>query len=292
MLVIRFGTEIIMDRYAEIKGKVLDLAKADKSIHAVIAIGSSTRSELKADEYSDLDLIIATDDNEKWLYGNAPEQIGNVKISFVEPTLGGGKERRILYENALDVDYIILTAEQFKTAIKEGVASWVCNRGYSVLYDTMGFEKLLDEHVNTKIEYHGMSETEYVNMVNDFCFHVVWTSKKILRGELWTAKMCLDAYLKNHLLRMIEMYSAYSYNVDVWHAGRFLEKWADDSVREALTKCFAHYDRKDIVAALFETNKLFTRLAKAVAEIRNYSYPETAVEYSGELFTEYFGAEL
>ena len=127
-----------MDRYAIIKNKILDIANSDKSIRAVIAIGSSTRSELKADDYSDLDLIIATDDTEKWLYGTAPEQIGNVKISFVESTLGGGKERRILYENALDVDMIVLTLEQFETAIKEGVASWVCNRGYFVLHDTMG----------------------------------------------------------------------------------------------------------------------------------------------------------
>ena len=33
-----------------------------------------------------------------------PVKLGNVKISFVEMTLGGGKERRILYDGALDVD--------------------------------------------------------------------------------------------------------------------------------------------------------------------------------------------
>lgn len=109
-----------MDRYALIKSKILDIANTDKSIRAIIAIGSSTR--LKADDYSYLDLIIATDDAKKWLYGTAPEQIGNIKISFVEPTLGGGKERRILYENALDVDMIIFTPEQFETIIKEGLS--------------------------------------------------------------------------------------------------------------------------------------------------------------------------
>lgn len=281
-----------MDRYATIKSKILDIANADKSIRAVIAIGSSTRSELKADEYSDLDLIIATDDTEKWLYGTIPKQIGNVKISFVEPTLGGGKERRILYENALDVDMIIFTPEQFETAIKKGIASWVCNRGYSVLYDTDGYENLLAEYVNNKIAYNGMTEAEYINMVNDFCFHVVWASKKILRGELWSAKMCLDAYLKNYLLKMIEMHSACKRNVDVWHDGRFLDSWTDDKIKEALTKCFAHYDRKDMILALFETDKLFGQLSKEVAEIKGFNYPKNAVEYSKNLFMEYFRNEL
>ncbi len=281
-----------MDRYAIIKNKILDIAKTDKSIRAVIAIGSSTRAEVKADDYSDLDLMIATDDTEKWLYGTVPEEIGNVKISFVESTLGGGKERRILYENALDVDLIVFTPEQFESVIKEGVASWVCNRGYSVLYDTMGFESLLAEYVNHKIEYAGMPETEYINMVNDFCFHVIWASKKILRGELWAAKMCLDAYLKNYLLKMIEMYSAYIHEVDVWHDGRFLDRWADDTIKEALTKCFAHYDRKDMISALFESNTLFSQLAKEVAQIRQFDYPENAVDYAKDLFMEYFGDEL
>lgn len=281
-----------MDRYAIIKDKILNIANTDKSVYAVVVIGSSTRSELKADDYSDLDLIIATDDTEKWLYGNVPEKIGNAKISFVELTLGGGKERRILYENALDVDMIVFTPKQFEAVIKEGVAGWVCNRGYSVLYDTMGFEELLAEYVNSKIVYGGMTEAEYINIVNDFCFHIVWTSKKILRGELWSAKMCLDAYLKNYLLKMIEMYSAYICNADVWHDGRFLDMWADDKIKKALTKCFAHYDRQDMISALSETRKLFCQLAKDVAIIRNFNYPENAVDYAQYLFKEYFGDDL
>ena len=85
----------MQDRYAQIKSRILELAKADEGIKAIVAIGSSTRSEVKADEYSDLDLIIATEDTEKWLYGDIPEQLGDMRISFVEPTLGGGKERRL-----------------------------------------------------------------------------------------------------------------------------------------------------------------------------------------------------
>ncbi len=279
----------MQDRYAQIKLRILELAKADEGIKAVVAIGSSTRSEVKADEYSDLDLIIATEDTEKWLYGDIPEQLGDMKISFVEPTLGGGKERRVLYKNALDVDMIVFTPEQLVAAAKEGVAGWVCNRGYTVLHDSMGVGELLGEYVRREVSYSQLTEYEYINLVNDFCFHIVWASKKILRGELWTAKMCIDAYLKNHLLKMLEMYTVNKYQSDVWHDGRFLDRWADEVIKTSLPQCFAHYDREDMIAALAETKSLFAQIAREVAELKGYAYPEVAVNYADEIFSEYFG---
>ncbi len=283
------GSDKMQDRYEQIKSRIIELADADEGIKAVVVIGSSTRSEVKADEYSDLDLIIAAEDTEKWLYDDIPKQLGEMKISFVEPTLGGGKERRVLYKNALDVDIIVFTPEQLVNAAREGVAGWVCNRGYTVLYDTMGITELLSEYVCHEVNYSQLTEAEYINLVNDFCFHIVWASKKILRGELWTAKMCIDAYLKNHLLKMLEMYTVNKYERDVWHDGRFLDRWADDSIKNSLPKCFAHYDREDMIAALGETKALFVRTAREVAGYKGFAYPEVAVSYADELFAEYFG---
>lgn len=196
-----------MDKYKKIKNRLYSFAEMDENIKAVVLIGSSTRDTVMADKYSDLDVIIATNNTEKWLYGDYPEQLGDIKISFVEPTLGDGKERRVLYEGALDVDMIIFTPDQFETAIKEGVASWVMNRGYKVMYDSAGYSELLLKYVSHKIPDNSISEPEFINMVNDFYFHTVWAVKKLFRGELWSAKMCIGAYLKNYLLKIIELYS-------------------------------------------------------------------------------------
>lgn len=275
-----------MDRFMNIKEKLLALAKEDEDIKAIVLIGSSTRDTVKADEYSDLDVVIATEKPEGWLYGDCPEKLGSVKISFVEPTLGGGKERRILYDGSLDVDMIVFTPEQFEKAIREGVASWVMNRGYEILYDAEGFFTLLEEHISHELKPTDLAEPEFNNMVNDFFFHTVWASKKILRGELWTAKMCIDAYLKNYLLKMIEMYSVSKYHADVWHDGRFLDRWAEKEILSDLEKCFAHYDREDMVSALLATLDLFCRLASQTAEIKGYKYPIEAENYTKFLLEE------
>ena len=51
--------------------------------------------------------------------------------------------------------------------------------------------------------YHRLpSSAEYRNSVADFLYHVLWTAKKLGRGELLTAKDCLDIYMKNLLLKV------------------------------------------------------------------------------------------
>ena len=96
----------------------------------------------------------------------------------------------------------------------------------------------MDRYMNIKEQLRTLAkrDEDIKAIVFDFFFHTVWASKKILRGELWTAKMCIDAYLKNYLLKMIEMYSVSKYHVDVWHDGRFLDRWAEKEVLMELEK--------------------------------------------------------
>ena len=265
-----------MDKYFQIKSKILESAESDEDIKAVIAIGSSTRRDVKADEYSDLDLFIITENTEPWFSGEYPKKFGNVNISFIENTLGGGKERRCIYDEEKDVDFILLTPEQFKTAIYDGVAQWVMNRGYVVFYDTMDFASLLEKHIVHGVTAPSMTEDEFSNMVNDFYFHNIWSYKKLKRGEIWSAKNCVDSYLKRYLLRMMELYCSKISGMDVWHDGRFIEKWAGEEILTELKECFAHYDKDDIKNALIKTHELFARITKELAETLGYEYPTGA----------------
>ena len=265
-----------MDRYIDIKKRLLECANENDEIKSIIAIGSSTREDVKADEYSDLDLFIVTEDATKWYSGEFPSLLGEVSISFDEHTLGGGMERRCIYDEDRDVDMIILTPAQFEEALKTGVASWVMNRGYKILYDINSYEKMIKRYVKPGHSNPEMTEEEFNNAVNDFYFHNIWAGKKLKRGELWSAKMCVDAYLKNHLLKMMELYCHEIDGKDVWHDGRFLDKWAGESIVHDLEKCFAHYNKQDVWNALVATNKLFEKITREIAVGKGYAYPDKA----------------
>ena len=267
-----------MDRYIDIKNRIIEYAGQDEDMKAVIVIGSSTREEVKADEYSDLDLIIVSENVNRWYSGEYPNLLGDVKISFIEPTLGGGKERRCIYDEDRDVDMIIFTQSQFEEALKSGVASWVMNRGYDVLYDAIAIEKEIEIYVKKGHSNPDITAEEFENMLNDFYFHNIWASKKLLRGELWSAKMCVDAYLKNYLLRAIELYCYEIKDKDVWHDGRFIDQWAGACIIDKLNHCFAHYEKADVLNALKATNSLFEELTRKLAMKKGYLYPEKAAE--------------
>lgn len=264
------------DRYADIKNKLCELAEKDEDIRAVIAIGSYTRKDSPADQFSDLDLIIVTTVPESWYSGEYPAKLGEVGISFIEPTLGGGAERRCIYGADRDVDMIIFTPEQFGKALTDGVAEWVMDRGYELLCDKEDYTIWIPRYVSTKVSREVMSADEFVNLVNDFYFHNIWAYKKLKRGEMWSAVMCINGYLKERLLKIIEQYHMCIYDCDVWHDGRFLDRWADPYVAEDLEECFARYYYPDCVSALEATHTLFARLARELAEKMGYPYPKGA----------------
>jgi len=43
---------------------------------------------------------------------------------------------------------------------------------------------------------HPPAQDEFLDLINDFWYHTVWTAKKLRRGELWTAQGCSDSYMK------------------------------------------------------------------------------------------------
>lgn len=266
-----------MDKYMEIKKRMVELAKSDSDIKLLVAIGSSTHDDGKNDEFSDLDVIISTDNVEKWYSGEYPALLGDVNISFIEPTLGEGKERRCIYGDDLDVDMLIFSPAQFDKALKEGVMEWVMNRGYEILYEASPCQELIQKFVKHGHSNPSISEEEFSNCVNNFYFHNIWAYKKLKRGELWSAKMCVDAYLKTHLLKMLEVYRSTAFGVDVYHDGRFIDEWAGEEISSELKKCFAHYEKDDVLLALQETSRLFEKVSRKIAEKQGFAYPEKAL---------------
>lgn len=275
------------DRFSGIKENILSLAGKNEKIKAVIEIGSQTRKCEKADEYSDLDLIIISDISEAFIDDDKIlSEVGDIQISFTEATFGGGMERRILFDGNLDVDFILLSPDQFISLMESHFVDVIFARGFSVLYDTMNAADKITVKSGSRLPYEKLTDKEYDNLVNDFWFHTVWAAKKICRGEIWTAKMCIDGYLKRYLMRMVEMYHVcvHGNDFDVWHEGRMVDKWADEEIKSKLAECFDSYDAQGLSSALKNTADLFGFLARTCARTDEYNYPQKAEEYAKSVY--------
>ena len=277
----RGGTN--MNEYENILAGVTKLGKTIDQVKAGIIIGSRARIECPADEYSDIDIILLVDDidffiqTDEWLDG-----LGEYHISFSEYTVANGKERRVFFDNAMDVDFLFLKASDIDRIEKDENFKEIISRAYRVLFDKISFSNVLNRMALSPDPHLLLPESDFENIVGNFWFHSIWAAKKVLRGELWVAKSCVDGYMKNLLLQMIELYShaVNSSNYDTWHCGRFIEQWAEPWIVEKFPDIYAGYSVNDTLRALSETMDLFRKLAVDTAERLNYSYPHEADIYA------------
>lgn len=269
-----------MNTYDELIKKFVSWAKTSCDVKSVFVVGSRSRIDHPADEYSDLDLVMVVTNPEYFLSSDQwLESIGDYWASFIErTTVGGGKERRVLFENALDVDFAIFSEKGFEQVIEKNEVQAVFKRGFRVLLDKNGWANALPKISIECQVYSPPTESEFLNFVNDFWYHSVWTTKKLLRGELWSAKSCVDSYMKQLLLKIIECHAhaIKSWDYDTWHNGRFLDVWAEQRVKQGLQGVFAHYDKNDIRLALLATMDLFRLLAIEVSEKMDFEYSNDA----------------
>lgn len=187
-----------------------------------------------------------------------------------------GVERRVMFDPHLDVDFVILTPEYFSGMLQIKEVQQVFKKGYKVLFDKIDVTNNFKVPGDTAPVHSLPAQYQFDNLVQDFWYHVIWVSKKMLRGEIWVAKECLDSNLKHLLRTMAEWHAATVLGNTPWHNGRFIEQWADPRLVSCFSAIFAIYDRNSMLLAMIETMNIFRLLAIEVAESLEYSYPQQA----------------
>ncbi len=290
--------DLMTTAYKQLLDRFVAWAQTQPDIRAAIVLGSQARLDRPADQWSDLDLLVITTEPDRllartdWL-----EHLGTLYLTFLEPTaVGGMTERRALFEGGLDVDFTpapVELARQFAAHGWPPEIVGVIRRGMRFVLDKDGLAASLSMPSGEPPAPQPPTQDKFLNLVNDFWYHAVWMAKKLRRGELWTAKLCCDSYMKRLLLTMIEWHAsaASGWSADTWHNGRFLEQWADPRAIDGLRGAFARYDAADVRHALFASMDLFRWLATEAAERLGYPYPTSAEKQVTVLVRNYLSAQ-
>ncbi|MBM2822440.1 MAG: hypothetical protein HW413_1186 [Thermoleophilia bacterium] len=250
-----------------IEAAVAEWARERGDVRAAIVVGSRARADTPADRWSDLDIILIVDDPEPYARSAAwVSEFGTPALTFLEETPLGQRERRVLYETGEDVDLPLFPLSALERLEQSSNAAALLARGYRLLVDEIGLEERLRSLVASTPAPTHPTQADFEQLAADFWYHALWTAKKLRRGEVFTAIDCLDGYMKARLVTLLEWHArAVDPSVDTWHAGRFLERWADPGALSALEKAFAHYDVRDVARALWETIDLFQGLEEETA---------------------------
>lgn|GEM_PF-413495 len=244
-----------------------DWARQRDDVRALLVVGSQARANVPADRWSDLDLVLIVDDPEP--YAEDPSwvrEFGQPVLTFLEDTPVGQRERRVLYESGEDVDFPLFPVTALELLEQSENAAHLLARGYRVLIDRIGLAERLARVAAAVERPRPPTQRDFTQLASDFWYHALWAAKKLRRGEVFTAKGCLDGYMKDRLVTLLEWHArAIDASVDTWHDGRFLERWADPGALAALERAFAHYDVRDVARALWETIDLWQGLEEETA---------------------------
>jgi aminoglycoside 6-adenylyltransferase len=273
-----------------------DYVLKQEDIPLAFLVGSQARTSMPADAWSDIDVVLITEEPAKYLDDSL--WLKNLDlvpiITFLEITaVGDQRERRVLFQNGVDVDFSVFPISQFKLMINSGLVpaeiATGLRRGILPLKDDENLLGPLQKGLEAtnvsnaaSSQPWSLSEQDFKQSTSDFLYHFVWIARKLRRGELWTAKMCNDCYMKRLLLQMIEwyMHSKKGSNYDTWHSGRFIEKWAEEWIVKDLRSTFGDYEIEGIRSSLYSTVKLYSRLAKDVSRDLKFEYPVKSEEFA------------
>ncbi len=276
--------------FEKLIGNFVHWAGSQDDIRMAFVLGSRARTDHPADEWSDLDLAVVAKDIHPYIASAEwVRQIGEPKLSFVEGT-GDGRslERRVLFDGGLDVDFALMPLEMVRALTRTRIPPDVADlfrRGVRVLLDK---DQLIPDPEQLAAAWQPPAppaETEFLEVINDFWYHAVWTAKHLRRGELWWAKAGCDIRLKELLRRMLEWHAraVHGADHDTWLRGRFLEEWVDDRALRSLKDIYAHYDETDLWHALEATMNLFEWVSRETAQKWDYSLPKDGIEFAQEL---------
>ena len=207
--------------------QVSEWARSEPGVRAAFVVGSQARTDTPADEWSDVDVVLLADeparllDDTSWL-----SRFGTPLLSFVEETaLGGERERRVLYDDGLEVDFAVFPASALAALAADPATGSVLARGHRILHDEAGLAAALAAAPPPAPP----PPREPAEIAQDFWYHALWTAKKWRRGEALVARSCLESHLKPLLLEADRSRAS----GDTWHGSRFAERWASPEVVDA-----------------------------------------------------------
>jgi len=202
-------------------------------------------------------------------------EIGPVLVSFVVSTAGGEPEQLVLFDGGLNVDFVIVGIDGLRRAAEAGRVPPGFLRGARVIVDKDGVAvRTVPSEFRAPTPARPSPE-EAVAGLTRFWYGAYYIAKQLRRGDLWVA-LSRQREMTDGMLGLLETHAhaTRGWDLDTWHRGRFIDRWADPTALADLPGIFPGYSEGEAWRALVATVDLFRRLAAELAAGLGVPYPQ------------------
>ncbi len=275
----------------EFETSVVDWARAQPGLAALVLIGSRARPGGEVDEWSDWDYHLITDRPDRYLDPAWPARIAPVWHAHVERTERGVSKLSVIFAGGFEADFVPLAAWQMRlvywamarpglaavypAALRRGIANTrlVVGPGHRVVVGGPAWERRLAALAAVWPEP-GFTAEIFREHCGAFWRHAVWVQKKIARGELRAAHRWNQVEVMEHLLALLAEEARLA-GRPARPEARKAEQWLE-SRRLEQTLLPGAPDRRVLARALLAEIGLFEEVAPAVARAHGFAVPDHA----------------
>ncbi|MEO5889605.1 MAG: aminoglycoside 6-adenylyltransferase [Ferruginibacter sp.] len=262
---------------AEIKNLILDLAKQDDRIRAVLLNGSRANPNIKPDKFQDFDVFFIVDSLDSFTTDHSWIDIFGRKIIFQLPDemiLGNENNFQksvsftylMLFEDKNRIDLTLFAKQKITSDFKPDSLTdlWLDKDHH--------FANLLqssDRDYHIKIP----TEKEFLDTCNEFWWVSTYVVKGLLRSEIIYAKDMLETVVRPMFMKVIEWKVAIENELGVspGKSGKFLKKYLSADFYEKILLTYANCESEENWKALLLMTEIFQQTSNFIADKLGFS---------------------
>jgi len=256
---------------------ILNYAKNDNNIRAVVMNGSRANPNAPKDLFQDYDIACLVNDMTPYVKNpNIPPLFGEILIlqepeDMKDPPAENDGHYTYLmqFKDGNRIDLSFDPPELFQPVIEDSQTI--------VLLDKDGILKDIPPSSDRDYLPKKPTDKQFQDCCNEFWWCTPYVAKALWRDELTNAKYMMDVVVREEqLMKMLVWYfgTKTDFKVAAGKFGKYIKKRVEPEIWAELEKTYSDSNFDNIWESLFTMGSLFRRLAKVVALEFGFQYPQ------------------
>jgi aminoglycoside 6-adenylyltransferase len=280
----------------EIKNLILDFAKQDNRVRAVLLNGSRANLNIKPDRFQDFDIVFIVDNLESFTADHSWTNAFGEKILFQLPDEMTFGDKNI-YQEKISFAYLMLFDDKNRIDLTLFLKQKIIPDFKPDSQTNLWLDK---DNLFTKLppsndkDYHVKkpTEKEFLDTCNEFWWVSTYVIKGLLRNEITYAKHTLETIVRPMFMKVIEWKAGIEneFGVSVGKAGKFLKTYLSNDFYEKVLLTYSACELEDNWKSLLLMTEIFQQTSNFVADKLGFSINKTeeqnAISYLNDQYDE------
>ncbi|MES9692506.1 aminoglycoside adenylyltransferase [Bacillus toyonensis] len=256
---------------------IINTAKEDERIRAVIMNGSRVNPNVKKDCFQDYDIMYVVNDiqsfisNHNWIHRFGEIMIVQMpeEMSLIPADEDGKFPYLMQFMDGNRIDLTLVPVELIKKFVgKDSLSKLLLDKDNCLEECRPASDK---DYLVKKPR-----EKEFLDCCNEFWWCSTNVGKGLWREELTYAKGMLEGPMRDMLVVMLEWHIGMKtkFTANAGKFGKYFEQYVEKDVWEQFKRTFSNAEYENIWDSFFIMGNLFRKVANEIANTYEYQYPQ------------------